>query len=108
VGEFMLKTNHRRIVKTHILQRALIAALVVLLPARASTLVVIWTPDKIVFAADGRLTLMDSTGKILEPSGTVCKIKTIGSVLWGSAGLYEFPASGFNLSDILKKRIGRS
>jgi hypothetical protein len=101
----MLKPALWGTAKGHILQRVLITVLALALPTRASTLVAVWTPETLVLAADGRLTLTDSNGEVLDKSGVACKLRIENGVLYGASGLYEWKATGFSLPDVLNKGL---
>lgn len=62
----------------------------------ATTIVAIWSSDRIVIAADSRRT------SLLDGSyAQVCKIRNEGSVWYATAGLYEASIEGFNISKIV-------
>jgi ATP-dependent protease HslVU (ClpYQ) peptidase subunit len=70
----------------------------------ATTIVVIWRPDRIVLAADSKLSSL--TDPVL--SRATCKIRSQGHIWYAAAGLYEASITGFNIVEIIRDTYVRS
>jgi hypothetical protein len=80
-----------------------VACLFVPLPVRPTTILAIWTPDRIILAADTALSSIDGTKRI----GNVCKLKRESAIWFATAGLFEFSPTGFDMPSIIRKRYER-
>ena len=70
---------------------------------KATSIVALWTPERIVIAADSRLSpLVDGT------YSQVCKIRAEGNLWYATAGLYEAPIDGFNISNIIHEAYSKA
>ncbi len=75
----------------------------VLLPVwlRATTIVILRNSDVIVIAADSRV----SNGNLRAVPGTVCKISRAGGLVWVSAYFHSDPRSGINVDDLVREAL---
>jgi hypothetical protein len=90
--------------KTHILHVLQVACLLLCAEASASTIVVIWTPDQVVIAADSMLSDLDG-----KPIGTACKIRSEGFAYFATAGLFEQQIrGGFYMPNIVHRAYVQS
>jgi len=90
--------------------RALVAALGLCLCAKATTIVAIWTPAKIVIAGDSLLN-MDWTGANGVPQHKTskdCKIRKFGSNYISAAGNYHIQTAGYDLWETAAHACGSS
>jgi hypothetical protein len=76
-------------------------------PAGATTVVAIWTPARIVLAADTSLSRFDPATKTDVRQATVCKIRAVGDNWYATAGLFEEPISGFALPAVAQAACER-
>src|ERR1051325_3988410 len=85
----------------HILMRKLAAVVGALAPVclHATTLVALWTPEKILIGADSRVVLGQAA------SAEACKIAHSGSTWFAVAGLVADPDSGFSVGDLLRSSL---
>lgn len=89
--------------KTNVLRLAATTFALIAFPGSATTIVAIWTPDRIILAADTALSSADGKQRI----GTVCKLKKESTIWFATAGLFEFPLTGFDMPDIIHRRYER-
>jgi hypothetical protein len=70
--------------------------------ASATTVVVLWTPGRIIIASDSRKTI---TG---GPATSECKIKREDGIHFATAGLFEFRIANFYAPDVIHRVYERS
>jgi hypothetical protein len=75
----------------------LIAAICFPQVVAATSIIAVWTAERVVIAADGKLTSSAGT------SSKVCKIRKEGNFWYASAGLYEYAKMDFSISAIVHK-----
>jgi hypothetical protein len=69
-------------------------------PAKATTVVLAWTPTATAFGADSLTHTLDE-----DRYWSICKINVVGSVFWAAAGATANPAMNFSLEDIAGKTL---
>jgi hypothetical protein len=90
--------------------RALVAALLVCVPASATTVVAIWTPQKLVISADSLINV-DWTGQDgfrRHSTAINCKIRKFGAFYVAAAGNYRIQTAGFDVWEIASRACGDS
>jgi hypothetical protein len=68
---------------------------------RATTLVAVWTPERILLAADSRV--VDDE---LHPGVDACKIAQSGGTYYAVAGLAEDPITGYRIDRLAERALG--
>jgi hypothetical protein len=74
------------------------AFLVVCISCCGTTIVALWTPDRIIMAADSAL-----SDEHKMRIGSTCKIRREGDIRFATAGLFEYPMTGFSMPTIAHK-----
>ena len=75
--------------------------LILVLPAHATTILVIYSPEAVFIAVDSKVTSTD--GKI---SRSDCKIHISENYIWGTAGLLSETNGPFNMDKLIPKVMG--
>jgi hypothetical protein len=90
--------------------RVLAAALVLCLHAKATTVVAIWTPEKLVITGDSLLnsTWTGANGQPHHQLSTGCKIHQYGSNYISAAGNYHIQKAGFDVWESAIRACGGS
>ncbi len=78
-----------------------IAALLLLSnPARATSVVAVWTPTAVVIGADSKINTIDRSA-----TSKLCKLHALRDVVWSSSGILQYRARNFNVDDIVAAEL---